>query len=75
MGDERRIEWKDLGAAERLKLIEQVWQGRVTKSELCRTFHMSRQVLHRAMVAAKAGCHWAGSCGWACRLCQKRFTS
>ena len=54
MGDASHIKWQDLGAAERLKLIEQVWQGRVTKSELCRTFQMSRQVLHRAIEAAKA---------------------
>ena len=58
MGDETQsssqLKWQDLGAEERLALIEQIWQGRVTKSQLCRTFHMSRQVLHRAIEAAKA---------------------
>ena len=57
MGDEtqssNQLKWQDLGAEERLALIEQIWQGRVTKSQLCRTFHMSRQVLHRAIEAAK----------------------
>ncbi len=53
MGDERQVKWQDLAGPERLKLIEQLWQSRMTKSELCRTFHMSRQVLHRAMVAAQ----------------------
>jgi transposase-like protein len=55
MGDETQstnhVKWQDLGAEERLALIEQVWQGRVTKSQLCRTFQMSRQVLHKAMQA------------------------
>lgn len=57
MGDEKQplsqVKWQDLGAEERLALIEQIWEGRVTKSQLCRTFGMSRQVLHRAMEAAK----------------------
>ena len=53
MGDEKHIRWQDLAGPERLKLIEQLWQGRMTKSELCRTLHMSRQVLHRATVAAQ----------------------
>ena len=49
MADETTVKWQDLTGAERLQVIEKARQGRVSLAELCRTFGMSRQVLHRAM--------------------------
>jgi len=52
MDNDKRVTWRDLTGAERLQVIEQAREGRVSQAELCRTFGMSRQVLHRAMKAA-----------------------
>jgi transposase-like protein len=52
MGDETKVRWRDLTGSERLGLIEQVQQGRISQAELCRTFGMSRQVLHKAIRTA-----------------------
>jgi len=51
MDDAKRVRWRDLSGQDRLRLIEQVRQGRLKQADLCRTFGMSRQVLHRAIKA------------------------
>jgi transposase-like protein len=44
--------WKELNGQERYRIVELARKGRVTISELCKTFGVSRQTLYRAMEAA-----------------------
>jgi transposase InsO family protein len=56
MGAPFRIEedgsWKELSGQERYRVVEMARQGELAVSEVCRTFGVSRQTLHRAMKAA-----------------------
>ena len=49
------MKWQDLGAEERLKVVEMANTGEVRVSELCRAFGVSRGTLRRARDKAEAG--------------------
>jgi transposase-like protein len=46
------MKWKDLGGEERYRVVEMVHKGEVSVKEICTTFGVSRQTLHRAMEKA-----------------------
>jgi transposase-like protein len=46
--DHKRLRWQDLDGQERYRVIELLRRGEVELKELCRTFGVSRQTLHRA---------------------------
>ena len=52
MADETRLRWQDLSGEERYRVIELLRKGEVEVKQLCRTFGVSRQTLHRAAAAA-----------------------
>jgi transposase-like protein len=50
--DDRRrrpMKWKDLSGMERYRVVELARSGQVNKTEMCRTFGVSRQTLNRAI--------------------------
>jgi transposase-like protein len=46
------MKWKNLGGEERYRVVEMVRTGEVSLKEICETFGVSRQALHRAMEKA-----------------------
>ena len=50
--DPKQLKWKDLDGAERYRVVELIRKGEVQVQDLCRTFGVSRQTLHRAVAAA-----------------------
>ena len=48
----RQLKWRDLDGRQKLEVVDLVRRQGVPIAELCRTFGVSRQVLHRAMKAA-----------------------
>ncbi len=46
---EKRLKWKDLSGQERYGVVEMARKGELAVGEVCRTFGVSRQTLHRAM--------------------------
>ena len=48
----RMLKWKALSGEERYRVVEMARKSEVPLSELCKTFGVSRQTLHRAMAAA-----------------------
>ena len=48
----KTVKWKELSGQERYRVVEMARQGELAVSEVCRTFGVSRQTLHRAMKAA-----------------------
>jgi transposase-like protein len=53
--DEKRGRWQELTGEERWEVIEEVRQGRIRVTELCRRFQINRQTLYRALQAAERG--------------------
>lgn len=50
--DRRQLKWKDLDGQERYRVVELIRKGEVKIQDLCQTFGVSRQTLHRAVAAA-----------------------
>ena len=50
--DRKQLKWKDLDGQERYRVVELIRKGEVQIQDLCRTFGVSRQTLHRAVAAA-----------------------
>lgn len=48
----RQLKWKDLDGQERYRVVELIRKGEVQIQDLCKTFKVSRQTLHRAVAAA-----------------------
>ena len=48
----KTVKWQELSGEERYRVVELARKGEVPLSELCQTFGVSRQTLHRAMEAA-----------------------
>ena len=48
----KTLQWKALSGEERYRVVEMARKGEMPIGELCRTFGVSRQTLHRAMEAA-----------------------
>ena len=48
----KTVKWQELSGEERYRVVELARKGQVAISELCKTFGVSRQTLHRAMEAA-----------------------
>ncbi len=46
------MKWKEFSGEERFKVVEMARSGRVPLKEICATFGVSRQTLHRAMKKA-----------------------
>ena len=47
-----QLKWKDLDGQERYRVVELIRKGEVQIQDLCRTFGVSRQTLHRSVAAA-----------------------
>ena len=47
----KRMKWKELSGRERYRVVEMARRGELAVKEVCRTFGVSRQTLHRAMKA------------------------
>ena len=50
--DRKQLKWKDLNGQERYRVVELIRKQEVQIQDLCRTFGVSRQTLHRAVAAA-----------------------
>ena len=50
--DRKQVKWKDLDGQERYRVVELIRKGEVQIQDLCTTFGVSRQTLHRAVAAA-----------------------
>ncbi len=50
--DRKQLRWQDLDGQERYRVVELIRKGEVKIQDLCRTFGVSRQTLHRAVAAA-----------------------
>ena len=50
--DPKQLKWKDLDGQERYRVVELIRKQEVQIQDLCRTFGVSRQTLHRAVAAA-----------------------
>ena len=50
--DRKQLKWKDLDGQERYRVVELIRKGEVQIQDLCKTFSVSRQTLHRAVAAA-----------------------
>ena len=48
----KKVNWKELSGQERYRVVEMARKGELAVSEVCRTFGVSRQTLHRAMKEA-----------------------
>jgi transposase-like protein len=46
------MKWKDLSGEERYRIVELARKGKTPIKEICETFGVSRQTLHRAMALA-----------------------
>ena len=49
------MKWTEMNAEERYRVVELARKGEQTMTEVCETFGVSRQTLHKAMSAAQAG--------------------
>lgn len=43
------MKWKDMTGEERYRIVEMAQKGDQSLAEICRTFEVSRQILHKAM--------------------------
>ncbi len=50
--DPKQLKWKDLDGQERYRVVELIRKQEVQIQDLCKTFGVSRQTLHRAVAAA-----------------------
>ena len=50
--DRKQLKWKDLDGQEKYRVVELIRKGEVQIQDLCKTFGVSRQTLHRAVAAA-----------------------
>jgi len=50
--DPKQLKWKDLNGQERYHVVELIRKGKAQIQDLCQTFGVSRQTLHRAVAAA-----------------------
>ena len=48
----KTVKWTELSGQERYRVVEMARQGELAVSQVCKTFGVSRQTLHRAMKAA-----------------------
>jgi transposase-like protein len=44
------MKWKDMTGEERYRIVEMAQKGDLSQAEICRTFEVSRQTLHKAMI-------------------------
>jgi len=48
----KKVKWEELSGQERYGVVEMARRGQLAVKEVCRTFGVSRQTLHRAVKAA-----------------------